>query len=53
MTSIDSMLTKIWIGDLLTKKIQNDAVIEPKVWMIRRISTEANRGWVVGYTYIE
>ena len=26
---IDSMLTKIWIGDLLTKKIQNDAVIEP------------------------
>ena len=22
-------LTKIWIGDLLTKKIQNDAVIEP------------------------
>ena len=29
MTSIDSMLTKIWIGDLLTKKIQNDAVIEP------------------------
>ena len=29
VTSIDSMLIKIWIGDLLTKKIQNDAVIEP------------------------